>query len=457
VQTKKILILVWPETSAYNATFRLARVLSRRGYEIVYAVPARWRDHLARQGFQTIGLDISLDVPPASTAWWRHILTGQDEANSQIRNLCESLAWIQSEEFALVLLYATLWHFALVMRHFDIPYILINPCLASVWNLDIPPVFSRLRPIFKHRLLNRMQCALAWFSLRYFGAFSHRYRGILPAHGTDGLAKTRDITMAVRHCFKNVFERFREPVYHQLLRIARQVGIAIRYGDYGHRLVGPEIVLGPQAIDFPRRISPSYRVYAGACVDTERVEDAFDWSRVDEDKPIVYCAVGSHGGYWNQENRLRLINSVIEAFKARPEIQLLLQIADENERKRFEPLPGHILAAPWFPQLQVLSRASLLISHGGFGTVREALFYGVPMIIFPCGVDQPGNGARVQWAQVGLVGDIRTVTPVLIDTMAETIKERRYGDNANRLGKSLQSENTCAEAVALIESALSGM
>ena len=109
MQVKKILILVWPETSAYNATFRLARVLSQRGYEVVYAVPARWQDHITRQGFQAICLNISHDLSPASTDWWRHIMAGQDEAHQQIRNLCESLAWIKSDGFALVLLYATLW------------------------------------------------------------------------------------------------------------------------------------------------------------------------------------------------------------------------------------------------------------------------------------------------------------------------------------------------------------
>jgi zeaxanthin glucosyltransferase len=166
--------------------------------------------------------------------------------------------------------------------------------------------------------------------------------------------------------------------------------------------------------------------------------------------------MGSHGGYWNQENRLRLIEAVVEAFVAHPEFQLLLQIT-ESERARFEPLPDNILAAPWFPQLQALSRASLMIGHGGFGTVREALFYGVPMIIFPCGVDQPGNAARVTRSQVGLMGDIRTVTPAIISAMLETIQEQPYRDNAIRLSKSLQVENSCGEAVALIETVLSGV
>jgi UDP:flavonoid glycosyltransferase YjiC (YdhE family) len=235
------------------------------------------------------------------------------------------------------------------------------------------------------------------------------------------------------------------------MRIARQEGVEIGWGDYGHRLVGPELVLGPQVIDFPRPTAQHTRLYVGACVDTERVEGSFDWSRVDDDRPLVYCAVGSHGGYWNAENSLSLTEAVIEAFKTRPDLQLLLQITDRDVRRRFEPLPDHILAAGWFPQLEVLSRASLLISHGGFGTVREALYYGVPMIVYPRGVDQPGNGARVTWLRVGLMGDIRSVTPAGIGVMMDTIGKLRYRDNAIKLSEFLKAENSCEAAVALIE------
>ena len=73
------------------------------------------------------------------------------------------------------------------------------------------------------------------------------------------------------------------------------------------------------------------------------------------------------------------------------------------------------------------------------------------MIIFPRGVDQPGNAARVVWSRVGLMGDIRSVTPASIGAMVETIEKHRYRDNAIKLSESLQTQNTCDDAVAVIE------
>jgi zeaxanthin glucosyltransferase len=447
--TRKILILVWPEASAYNATFRLARILTQRGSEVVYAVPARWQDHITRQGFQTMCVDLQLDISFASV--------GNQSSTQMIHGLCASLFAIKANGFALVLLYATLWHYALVLRRFNIPYVLINPCLASSWNLDIPPIFSSLQPISTHRLLNSVRCAKAWFLLRYFGSFDHRYRGIIQPASAGGPARIHDFGVMVRHFVSTIFEEFHQPVYYRLLRLARQEGIEISWGDYGHRLLGPDLVLGPQAIDFSRPHSPHTRIYVGPCVDTERIEASFDWGRVNPLKPVVYCAVGSHGSYWAQANRLRLLNSVVEAFKARTEYQLLIQAADERECERLDSCSGNILAAPWFPQLHVLSSASFMIGHGGFGMVREALFYGVPMIIFPFGVDQPGNAARVAWSQVGLVGDIRTVTPEIINNLVDRIERPPYRDNAIKLSKSLQSENDCREAVFLIDDILSSI
>jgi zeaxanthin glucosyltransferase len=77
------------------------------------------------------------------------------------------------------------------------------------------------------------------------------------------------------------------------------------------------------------------------------------------------------------------------------------------------------------------------------------------MIIFPCGVDQPGNAARVRHLQVGLTGDIREVMPQLIDKMVETIlDDSTYRGNVVRMSKFLQTNNTCDEALLLIERAL---
>jgi UDP:flavonoid glycosyltransferase YjiC (YdhE family) len=294
--------------------------------------------------------------------------------------------------------------------------------------------------------------------MRYFGAFNHRYRGIMPANlrGQGWPARLKDIGVAARHFFKTIAEPLRLPVYYQLLHLARQSGARIAWGDYGYRLVEPELVLGSQCIDFPQQ-KPSYsRVYAGASVDDKRSEEAFDWSRIDSQRPVIYCAIGSHGGYWNQANRRRLIEAVVLSAKTHPHWQFLLQLPGQDNLADLGPLPGNTLAAAWFPQLQALQRADLIICHGGFGTLREALFYGVPLIIFPLGVDQPGNAARVVYHQLGLAGDICRVSPQQISAMIETVMgDPGFRDRVLQFSQSLKADNDCAGAVAFLETFVS--
>jgi len=450
----KVLILVWSETSAYNATFRLARVLRERGVQVDYAAPPPWREHIAKQGFDHVPIDDlgmrglwATEIP-----WPRRLLTARREAERLLEGLRASLAWVREQGYSLVLLHHTLWHYAPALKRLGIPVISVSPSLTSHWNLEIPPLFSGLAPPRGPRPWVALRCALAWAALRYLGAFNHRYRGIIQPLPTDWAMRLRDAWVVARHLARAITEPLRAPIYYAYLRLARREGVAVRWGDYGHRLGGTEWILGPRELDFPRRRPRPSRVYVGACVDTERSEEPLELSLLSDPRPLVCCAVGSHGPHWNADNRRRLLQAVAEAFRARPGLHLLLQVGDARDLARLGSLPDHIVARPWYPQLQVLAHANLIISHGGFSTVREALFYGVPLLIFPCGVDQPGDAARVVHAGVGLAGDIRKVTAEMVGAMVDAaLGDPSYRERARRMAQALRADNDCAAALASLE------
>ena len=52
---------------------------------------------------------------------------------------------------------------------------------------------------------------------------------------------------------------------------------------------------------------------------------------------------------------------------------------------------GQLLA----PQTDLLDRSSAMISHGGLGSVKESIYFGVPCLVVPFVNDQPFNAARV--------------------------------------------------------------
>ncbi|MGI5519711.1 macrolide family glycosyltransferase [Micromonospora sp. CA-259024] len=70
------------------------------------------------------------------------------------------------------------------------------------------------------------------------------------------------------------------------------------------------------------------------------------------------------------------------------------------------PLPANVIAHRSVPQLEVLARAALFITHGGVNSVNEALYTGTPMLVVPQGADQLLVASRIVELDAGL--SIRT-------------------------------------------------
>ncbi len=66
----------------------------------------------------------------------------------------------------------------------------------------------------------------------------------------------------------------------------------------------------------------------------------------------------------------------------------------------FTNLPSNFIVRPLVPQLEVLKRANVYITHGGMGSVMGALWYGVPLVVVPQMPEQALLAARV--AELGL-------------------------------------------------------
>ena len=58
-------------------------------------------------------------------------------------------------------------------------------------------------------------------------------------------------------------------------------------------------------------------------------------------------------------------------------------------------MPQNVLLMPKVPQLDVLKRASLFITHSGQNSTSESIHYGVPMVCIPVFGDQPSVAYRV--------------------------------------------------------------
>ena len=75
-----------------------------------------------------------------------------------------------------------------------------------------------------------------------------------------------------------------------------------------------------------------------------------------------------------------------------------------------ERIPPNTVVVRIAPQIELLKRAALCITHAGLNTALEALAQGVPMVAIPTGYDQPGVPARIAYHGVGEFVEIGDLT-----------------------------------------------
>jgi UDP:flavonoid glycosyltransferase YjiC (YdhE family) len=104
------------------------------------------------------------------------------------------------------------------------------------------------------------------------------------------------------------------------------------------------------------------------------------------------------------------------------------------------------------PQLALLQRARLMITHGGLGSVKECVARGVPMLVFPLDIDQPGNGARVAHHGLGLAGELsETDEAQLMRMVDQVLEDARFVARSLAMQKALLSLEESAPGAGLIE------
>ncbi len=152
----------------------------------------------------------------------------------------------------------------------------------------------------------------------------------------------------------------------------------------------------PAALDLPGRRTPPYLHHTGPWTDAAaRAPVDFPWSRLDPGRPLVYASMGTL-----QNGVLRTFRVIAEAC-AGLDLQLVISLGGGQDPALLGDLPGDPVVVGYAPQLELVQRSALTISHGGLNTALESLACGVPMVVLPVAYDQPGVGARVEWSGVG--------------------------------------------------------
>jgi UDP:flavonoid glycosyltransferase YjiC (YdhE family) len=101
---------------------------------------------------------------------------------------------------------------------------------------------------------------------------------------------------------------------------------------------------------------------------------------------------------------------------------------------------ANVTLLPSAPHDAVMKQASLVVTHGGHGTVSRALLHGLPLLVMPMGRDQGDIAARVEVCRVGLSLAPTAAETEIAAAISRLIEEPQFRIAARRLGDIISAE-----------------
>ena len=192
------------------------------------------------------------------------------------------------------------------------------------------------------------------------------------------------------------------PADHPLRKAA--AGIAAGYAEkYGCRVMTVKEIFDGHGdfnlVMMQKKLVPNYESFDDSFVFTGvqiGKRTAFgSWKAPDNGKPLLYSSLGTAFNNWPEYYPI-LFDAVrdldINVFAALGSI----------DPASLKDIPANVEVGQMVPQLDILSQASVFITHAGMGGTGEAIYYGVPMIAIPQMGEQAITARQIEKLGLGV-------------------------------------------------------
>jgi len=125
--------------------------------------------------------------------------------------------------------------------------------------------------------------------------------------------------------------------------------------------------------------------------------------------------------------------------------QVIMSVGEYIDLKELGEIPGNIKVLPSVDQIAVLQKTDAFLTHCGMNSVNEALYYEVPLVMFPQTTEQGGVARRVFDLEAGIY--LNKNNPEEIKQAISTVLANvKYKNNAAVISKSFKNSGGATEA-----------
>lgn len=247
-----------------------------------------------------------------------------------------------------------------------------------------------------------------------------------------------------------IFDRLTDPIRRGVEQQRAAWGMPrFRHPDDVHSPLLQLAQIVPE-FDFPRTKLPQHFHYTGPFRRAAGKAPQFPWERL-APGPLIYACMGT------LQNRMtNVYRTIAEAAKS-VGVQLALSLGGGARVEEIGTLPGNPVVVEYAPQMQLLKRADLFLTHGGLNSVLESLLEGVPAIAIPVTSDHGGIASRLEWTGAGAVVALGRLSAArLTGVIRRVMEDSGIKANALRMQTAIRNSGGVARAADLIERATAG-
>ncbi|MFQ5730595.1 MAG: glycosyltransferase [Planctomycetaceae bacterium] len=238
------------------------------------------------------------------------------------------------------------------------------------------------------------------------------------------------------------------PVFDLLYQFRRQWNLEVESNPTAVYRLLATISQQPPGFEFPRPdLHGAFHFTGPLRDDRSHYEVDFPFETLNG-RPLVYASMGT------LQNRVPDVFRRVAKACADLDVQLVMSVGGPKDG--LDDLPGDPIVVEFAPQLELIRKATLVITHAGMNTTLDALSHAVPMVAIPVTNEQPAIAARVAYRNCGRVVPFRKLTVPRLKSAVETVlRDPAYRRAAHVMRRNTESAGGVRRAADIVERAIS--
>lgn len=165
-----------------------------------------------------------------------------------------------------------------------------------------------------------------------------------------------------------------------------------------------------------------------------------------DDRPVMLISLGTAFNAWPEFYKM-----CIDAFRE-SSWQVIMSVGKTIDPESLGDIPDHFTIRQSVPQLEVLEKADLFISHGGMNSTMEAMNAGVPLVVIPQMYEQELTAKRVDDLGLGVYLPTEEVTVSRLQEAVQAVSgDREVLSRVKNMQKDVKEAGGAERAAAAIE------